>query len=55
MRVMLTLLREHRVEILGEDEGWGEKRVLQVLAGRKAGALTLQPPEPVPVRFVRRR
>ncbi|KZW02405.1 cytochrome P450 [Exidia glandulosa HHB12029] len=54
VRVMLTLLREHRVEILGEDEGWGEKRVLQVLAGRKAGALTLQPPEPVPVRFVRR-
>ncbi|EJD47655.1 cytochrome P450 [Auricularia subglabra TFB-10046 SS5] len=54
VRVMLTLLRDHRVEILGEDEGWGEDRVLRVLAGRKAGALTLQPPEPVPVRFVRR-
>ncbi|KAH7100238.1 hypothetical protein BKA62DRAFT_771738 [Auriculariales sp. MPI-PUGE-AT-0066] len=29
------------------------KRVIKVVAGRKAGALTLQPPEYVPVRFVR--
>ncbi|KAH7100235.1 cytochrome P450 [Auriculariales sp. MPI-PUGE-AT-0066] len=54
VRVVLVLLREWRVEILDQAEGWGAERVLKVLAGRKAGALTLQPPESVPVRFVRR-
>lgn len=52
--VVYTLLREYRVEILGEKEGWSEERVRKVLAGRKAGALTLQTPEVVPLRFVRR-
>ncbi|KZO99635.1 cytochrome P450 [Calocera viscosa TUFC12733] len=53
--VLAALLKEHRVEILPRTEGWGEERVRRVLAGRKAGALTLQVPERVPVRFVRRK
>ncbi|EJT99016.1 cytochrome P450 [Dacryopinax primogenitus] len=53
--VLYTLLSNYRVEILGEREGWGEQRVRRVLGGRRAGALTLQVPERVPVRFVRRK
>jgi cytochrome P450 len=49
--VIFTLLREHRVEF---EEGWSKERVKKVLTGRKARALTLQPPEPIPLRFVRR-
>ncbi|KZT51353.1 cytochrome P450 [Calocera cornea HHB12733] len=52
--VLCTLLRAHRVELLAPAEGWGEDRVRKVLAGRKPGALTLQVPQRVPVRFVRR-
>ncbi|KAF7977721.1 hypothetical protein HWV62_40575 [Athelia sp. TMB] len=49
--VLFTLLREHRLEL---GEGWDAARTAKVLAGRKAGALTLQPPESVPMRFIRR-
>lgn len=52
--VLFTLLKDYRVETLGETEGWPETRVRKILAGRKAGALTLQTPEVVPLRFVRR-
>jgi hypothetical protein len=36
------------------EEGWSADAVAKVLRGRKAGALTLQPPEVIPLRFVRR-
>jgi len=49
--VVFTLLREHRVELA---EGWSVERVQKVLSGRKAGALTLQPPESIPLKFIRR-
>jgi cytochrome P450 len=49
--VLLSLFREHRVEL---EEGWSAERVSEILRGRKAGALTLKPPEAVPLRFVRR-
>lgn len=49
--VLFTLLREHRLEL---GEGWDAARTAKVLAGRKAGALTLQPPESVPMQFIRR-
>ena len=49
--VLFTLLREHRIEL---EEGWSAERVKNVLGGRKAGALTLQPPESIPLRFVGR-
>jgi len=49
--VIFTLLREHRVELA---DGWSAERVRKVLSGRKAGALTLQPPESIPLRFIRR-
>jgi len=49
--VLFTLLREHRVEF---EKEWSAERVKSVLAGRKAGALTLQPPESIPLRFVKR-
>lgn len=49
--VLFTLLREHRVEVA---EGWSAERVKKILGGRKAGALTLQPPEAIPLKFVKR-
>jgi cytochrome P450 len=49
--VISTLLRRHRVEL---EDDWSVERVKKVLGGRKAGALTMQPPEPIPLRFVRR-
>jgi cytochrome P450 len=49
--VLFTLFREHRVEL---EEGWNVERVKGILRGRKAGALVLQPPELIPLRFVRR-
>lgn len=49
--VLFTLLREHRIEL---GEGWDAARTAKILAGRKAGALTLQPSESVPLRFIRR-
>jgi cytochrome P450 len=49
--VLVTLLRDHRVTF---EEGWSADAVAKVLRGRKAGALTLQPPEVIPLRFVRR-
>jgi cytochrome P450 len=49
--VLFTLFREHRVEL---EEGWTVERVGGILKGRKAGALTLQPPEAIPLRFVKR-
>ncbi|KAJ7484042.1 cytochrome P450 [Mycena galericulata] len=65
--VLCTLLRYHRIALdadagggqgggegRGEGRGWDEARVRGVLAGRKAGAVTLQPPEVVPLLFVRR-
>jgi hypothetical protein len=50
--VLSALLREHT--ILPPD-GWDEAEVWAVLKGRKAGALTLQPPKGIPVRLVPRR
>ncbi|KAJ7458769.1 cytochrome P450 [Mycena galericulata] len=63
--VLCTLLRYHRIALDAEDgggegegqgkgRGWDEERVRGVLAGRKPGAVTLQPPEVVPLLFVRR-
>jgi cytochrome P450 len=49
--VLFTLLREHRLEL---EDGWSAERVKQVLSGRKPGGITLQPPESIPLRFVRR-
>jgi len=49
--VLFTLFRDHRVEL---GNGWSGERVSKVLSGRKAGALTLQPPEPIPLKFIRR-
>jgi len=49
--VLFTLFREHRVEVA---EGWSAERVKKILSGRKAGALTLQPPESIPLKFIRR-
>lgn len=49
--VLFTLLREHRVELEG---GWTAERVRKVLSGRKAGGLTLQPPESIPLKYVKR-
>jgi len=49
--VIYTLLRHHRV---GLEDGWSAERVKKVISGRKAGALTMQPPEKIPLRFVKR-
>jgi cytochrome P450 len=49
--VLFTLLREHRVEL---EEGWSMEKVGKILSGRKAGALTLQPPESIPLKLIRR-
>lgn len=49
--VLFTLLREHRLEL---EDGWSAERVKHVLSGRKPGGITLQPPESIPLRFVRR-
>jgi cytochrome P450 len=49
--VLVTLLRDHRLTL---EEGWSAEGVAKVLQGRKAGALTLQPPEVIPLRLVRR-
>ena len=49
--VLFALFRNHRVEL---EEGWSVERVRTILKGRKAGALTLQPPEAVPLRFIKR-
>jgi len=49
--VLFTLLREHRLEL---EDGWSAERVKQVLSGRKPGGITMQPPESIPLRFVRR-
>ncbi|KAJ7198983.1 cytochrome P450 [Mycena pura] len=50
--VLCTILKEHRLEI---PRGWSEERMWAVLRGRKPGALTLQPPEAVPIVLVSRR
>ncbi|KAJ7596564.1 cytochrome P450 [Mycena floridula] len=52
--VLYTLLKEHRVELALDQPGWSRERVMKVLAGRKAGALTLAVPEHIPLRFVKR-
>jgi cytochrome P450 len=49
--VLFALFREHRVEL---EEEWSVERVRKVLSGRKAGALSLQPPESIPLRFIKR-
>lgn len=49
--VIFTLLRQYRVEL---EEGWSTGRVRKILEGRKPDALTRQPPEPIPLRFIRR-
>jgi cytochrome P450 len=49
--VIFTLLRRYRVEL---EEGWSTERVRKILEGRKPDALTRQPPEPIPLRFIRR-
>ena len=49
--VLFTLLRNHRVQL---EDGWTGERVKKILSGRKAGGLTLQPPESIPLRYVRR-
>lgn len=49
--VLFTLLRDHRVQL---EDGWTAERVKKILSGRKAGGLTLQPPESIPLRYVRR-
>jgi len=49
--VLFTLFRGHRVEL---EEGWSVERVRGFLKERKAGALVLQLPESIPLRFVRR-
>lgn len=49
--VLFTLLRNHRVQL---EDGWTAERVKKILSGRKAGGLTLQPPESIPLRYVRR-
>jgi len=51
--VMFTLLREHRVE-LDSEGGWTRERVSKVLTGRKPGGVTMQPPEVIPLKYVRR-
>ncbi|KAJ6514896.1 cytochrome P450 [Mycena vitilis] len=50
--VLCTLLKEHRLEM---PRDWSEERMWGVVRGRKPGALTLQPPEPVPIVMVPRR
>lgn len=52
--VLYTLLKDHRVELALDQPGWTRERVMKVLAGRKAGALTLAVPEHIPLRFVKR-
>lgn len=52
--VLYTLLRDYRVELALDQPGWTKERVLSVLKGRKAGALTLAVPEHIPLRFVKR-
>lgn len=52
--VLYTLLKEYRVQLALDQPGWTRERVLKVLAGRKAGALTLAVPEHIPLRFVKR-
>lgn len=49
--VLYTLLRHHRVQL---EDGWTAERVKKILSRRKAGSLTLQPPESIPLRYVRR-
>jgi cytochrome P450 len=49
--VIFTLFRHHRVHLA---DGWSAERVTRVLKGRKAGAVTLQPPEAVPLVWARR-
>jgi cytochrome P450 len=51
MASLCALLRDQRVAL---GDGWDAARLKTMLRGRKAGALTLQPPEIVPMVFERR-